>query len=64
MLVHIDLVDKDGQMNIIVNITNKLIPHFVDHFFHGTTIQITNFAIKKEYFIEERKNIALCRIIL
>ena len=39
-IVHVDLVDSDGHMTIIVNITNQLINRFMTKLLLGATVYI------------------------
>ena len=47
-LVHVDVGDKDGQLTIIVDINNHLIPRFL-----GSSVKIIDFGLKKKYRITE-----------
>ena len=44
--LHIDLVEKEGQMTTTIEINNHLIPHFVDPFHPGTSVMINEFGLK------------------
>ena len=51
-LVLVDLGDKDGQLTIIVDINNHLIPRFLEQF-PWIQCQIIDFGLKKKYRITE-----------
>ena len=57
-VVHADLVDKDVQMTITVNINNNLIPRFRDNFYLSNNVHIMNFLLKKKQtMVEEMQSI-------
>ncbi|XP_057857387.2 uncharacterized protein LOC131066596 [Cryptomeria japonica] len=47
-IVHIDLVDRNGQMTITVNISNNLIEMFLPRMLPGSSVRITNFLVKSK----------------
>lgn len=47
-LMHVNLVDKDGQFTIIVNMSDNHISHFIDYFSLGSTVQILNFETRNK----------------
>ena len=47
-LLHVDLVDKEGKLTIIVNMVNGIFSKFFNFFTLGNIVFISNFAIPKK----------------
>ncbi len=46
--VHVDLVDKNGQLTMTVNINNDQIARFLSYFSFGKSVRIKDFATRKK----------------
>ena len=46
--VHADLVDKNGQLTITVNINNEQIARFLSYFSVGKSVRIKDFGTRKK----------------
>ena len=58
-LTHANLVDKDGQLIVTINISNALVSRFMKYFTPGRSVQISNF-IARNKGIYERADAKQC----
>ena len=58
-LMHVDLTDKNGYMTISVTIANHLIQRFRPYFSLGSSVCISNFALKQK-IVFERGDVDTC----